>query len=410
MKLPLSALIPNVDNPRLIKDDKFDKLVKSIQDFPQMLELRPIVVDEDYTILGGNMRYKALKHLGHTEVEVTVAKGLSDQQKKEFVIKDNSGFGEWDWDIIANEWSHLPLTDWGVNLPEDWIKQEPAGEEGEFDPTPPVEPISVLGDLYELNAHRVHCASSTEADVVNKTLNGVIPILMVTDPPYGVEYDPNWRNEADRANGKSYSERAIGKVENDHQVDWTPAYSLFPGQVVYVWHAGRHAKEVAQNIEDCNFDIVCQIIWAKSNFAISRGDYHWKHEPCWYAVKKGKTHNWQGDRSQTTLWEINKPQKSETGHGTQKPVECMAKPIENNTAAGESVYDPFLGSGTTLIACEQLSRTCYGQELSPAYVDVIVKRYIKYMSGNNRPFTIRRNGIELSTTEIEKFHVPGSHT
>jgi DNA modification methylase len=165
---------------------------------------------------------------------------------------------------------------------------------------------------------------------------------------------------------------------NDDKADWREAWALFPGDVAYVWHAGLFAGVVADSLVACDFKLRSQIIWAKSNFAIGRGDYHWHHEPCWYAVREGKTGHYGGDRKQTTLWQIAKPQKSETGHSTQKPVECMKKPIENNSSPGQAVYEPFSGSGTTIIAAEQTGRCCYAIELNPAYVDVAVKRWQEF--------------------------------
>jgi DNA modification methylase len=201
---------------------------------------------------------------------------------------------------------------------------------------------------------------------------------MVTDPPYGVEYNPEWRNDRLGEGG-----RATGKVKNDDLVDWTDAYNLFPGNVVYIWHASLFTHIVGQNVIDCDFDIISQIIWVKNNFALSRGDYHWQHEPCIYAVKKGAKHNWQGARDQSTTWEISSQKKAETeneklGHGTQKPVECMARPIKNNSKPNEYIYDPFCGSGTTLIACEKLGRICLTQEFDPKYVDMTIKRWQKF--------------------------------
>jgi DNA modification methylase len=208
--------------------------------------------------------------------------------------------------------------------------------------------------------------------VVERVLD-VEPFLMVTDPPYGVEYDASWRNEADRANGKPYGASAVGKVMNDDRADWSAAWELFTGDVAYVWHAGNMAHIVAESLIANGLNIRSQIIWAKNQLVIGRGNYHPQHEPCWYAVRKGKAARFTDDRTQTTLWEIDKPQKSETGHSTQKPVECMARPIRNHDC--EVVYDPFLGSGTTMIACEQLGRKCRGIEISPAYVAVILQRY-----------------------------------
>ena len=201
-------------------------------------------------------------------------------------------------------------------------------------------------------------------------------MLMVTDPPYGVEYDAGWRNEAmpaknDPSRWRDGQGRATGKVANDDRADWHDAWVLFPGDVVYVWHAGNKAGEVADGIVRAGFDIRAQIIWAKNQLVIGRGHYHPKHEPCWYAVRKGATGHWVGDRTQTTLWEIDKPHKSESGHSTQKPVECMARPLNNHEG---DVYDPFLGSGTTVVAAEQTGRTCYGMELEPKYVAVTLER------------------------------------
>lgn len=201
---------------------------------------------------------------------------------------------------------------------------------------------------------------------------------MVTDPPYGIEYDAEWRNNALRADGTPIAGRAVGKVLNDDQADWREAWALFPGEVAYVWHAVNKSNIVADSLLACGFDIRAQVIWAKNQLVIGRGHYHPKHEPCWYAVKKGGTGHWQGDRKQTTLWEINKPQKSETGHSTQKPIECMRRPIENNSQPGDAIYEPFSGSGTTIIAAEQTGRRCYAMELSPQYVDVAVRRWQQF--------------------------------
>ena len=233
--------------------------------------------------------------------------------------------------------------------------------------------------------HRIICGDSTDAATVERLLAGVKPHLMVTDPPYGVEYDASWRNEAARTSkgmgNRAIGAGAIGKVMNDDRADWREAWALFPGDVAYVWHAGKHAGMVADSLQAAKFDVRSQIIWAKNHLAISRGDYHWQHEPCWYAVRAKATSHWSGDRKQSTLWQIDKPKKSETGHSTQKPVECMARPIKNNSSPGQAVYEPFSGSGTTIIAAEQLGRVCYAVELNPAYVDVAVRRWQDFASG-----------------------------
>jgi DNA modification methylase len=203
------------------------------------------------------------------------------------------------------------------------------------------------------------------------------PNLMATDPPYGVSYDASWRVEVDGG-----SRHALGKVANDDQVDWTAALKLFTGDVAYVWHAGVHAGEVAASLHGINFQIRAQIIWSKQHFVFGRGNYHWGHEPCWYAVRKGKKSNWHGDRTQSTVWEVknlnphggNKDEK-QTGHSTQKPVELMRRAILNHTERADVIYDPFLGSGSSMIAAEQTERVCYGIDIDPKYVDVAITRW-----------------------------------
>jgi DNA modification methylase len=239
-------------------------------------------------------------------------------------------------------------------------------------PEPPEEPVSCPGDLWVLGKHRVLCGDSTDGIGVRRLLDGAVPDLTVTDPPYGVEYDANWRNEAAEKGLIAHAASRVGVVANDDRIDWSEAFSLVPSSVIYCWHADRHASTVQRSLEDSGYEVRSQIIWAKSRFAISRGHYHWQHEPCWYAVRKGATAHWVGDRSQTTLWEIALDANVDGGHSTQKPVECMERPIRNHEG---DVYDPFLGSGTTLIAAERQGRRCYGVELNPAYVDVIVRRW-----------------------------------
>ena len=229
--------------------------------------------------------------------------------------------------------------------------------------------IAATGDIWCAGSHRVACGDSTDAASVTALLGGQIPELMVTDPPHGVEYDPAWRHRL----GTNQSARRE-KIRNDDQADWETAWALFPGSVAYVWHGALHAATVAESLVQHGFTIRAQIIWAKERLVMSRGDYHWQHEPCWYAVRvKG---NWTGDRKQTTLWTIpSGDQDAKTFHSTQKPVECMRRPMQNNSNPGQAVYDPFLGSGTTLIAAETTGRVCLAMELEGRYVDVAVRRW-----------------------------------
>ena len=383
-KRRIADLKEYANNPRKMTKDAFEKLVESLQSDGYHMRL---LVNLDGTIIGGHQRKKALLKAGFKktdEIEVLVPNRLLAETEYDRVnIRDNLPYGAFDFDILANNFDKQQLIDWG--MPEEWLTgdEEPEEEielsaEDEAIPDEPVEPITKLGDVWLLGDHRLMCGDSTDALAVERLLNGLKPNLMVTDPPYGVEYKPEWRNEVRNSNSKS-----VGKVLNDHRADWSETYSLFPGDVAYVWHSALHSHTFAQNLIDCGYKLVAQIIWSKSNFALSRGDYHWHHEPCWYAVKEGQPHAYNGARDQSTIWKINIRDKGgeKYSHGTQKPIECMLKPILNNSKPGEAIYDPFLGSGTTLIACEKSGRQCLGMELSPAYCDVIVSRWEK-MTGD----------------------------
>lgn len=380
--IKISDIISNPENPRVIKDDKFKKLVQSIKDFPEMLELRPIVVNAGLMVLGGNMRLKAAHEAGLKEVAVIRAESLTEAQQKEFIIKDNLGYGEWDWELINANWDTEQLTNWGLDIPA--FKLQDAQEDDYVVPDE-IETDIIAGDLFEIGVHRLLCGDSTNADDVGKLLGGKEPYLMVTDPPYGVNYNAEWRKGALPKTNPGKTGGMHGKVSNDDKADWVAAWSLSPSNVAYVWHAGIKSNVVQDGLEKSNYDIRAQIIWNKHQSVIGRGHYHIKHEPCWYAVKKGSKGNWAGDRKQHSVWDIPKPLNNETGHSTQKPVECMARPIANHDG---DVYDPFLGSGTTMVAAHQLNRRCYGMEIDPKYCQVIVDRMRKL----DPAIVIKKNG------------------
>lgn len=244
------------------------------------------------------------------------------------------------------------------------------------DDVPPIGDESGIkpGDLFALGDHRLMCGDSTKAEDVARLLGGAVPFMCVTDPPYGVNYDPAWRNVEAAKGHLAYAASRVGPVANDDRADWSAAWALFPGDVIYSWHpAGATSLVHAKALQDSGFALRMQIIWAKSNFPIGRGDYHVRHEPCWYAVREGRPSHRTDDRTQTTLWEINLDKNVEGGHSTQKPCECMARAIRNHDAP--EVYDPFLGSGTTLMAAETLGRRCYAMEIDPRYVAVAIKRW-----------------------------------
>lgn len=353
----------------------------------------PIAISSDYTIIAGHGRLEALKLLGETVVPVVRLAHLDvDVLRRGYTIADNKLAlkSDWDLDILRIEFEELTGLDFDpkqtyfsaaeieeILNPEVDVAYDDDGFEQ--DGVPEVV-VSKPGDIWLLGDHRLCCGDSTNDTHVQNLFGTLKPTLMVTDPPYGVKYDPEWRDGADLGVG----DKSRGKVLNDDRVDWTDAYKLFPGNVAYVWHSGKFTHIVAQNLNSCDFELVSQIIWAKQHFALSRGDYHWQHESCWYAVRKGCKHNWQGKRDQATLWEIknnnsfgNSDKEETFGHGTQKPLECMLRPIMNNSKPGDVVYDPFCGSGTTLMACEKAERICVAMELDPKYVDMIINRFLK---------------------------------
>jgi len=237
-------------------------------------------------------------------------------------------------------------------------------------PEPPVDPITKPGDLWLLGEHRLLCGDSTKADDVERLMAGAKAGMMVTDPPYGVNYDPEMRSTA----------KSVGKIANDDRASWLDAWSLFAGDVAYVWHANRFTSLVLEELESSGLKYVQMIVWKKPYPTFSMMNYHWQHEPCWYCVRPSGSRNWVGSPKESTVWDMTQPKdpygrsgEDKTPHPTQKPVEAMARPIRNHDH--QIIYDPFLGSGTTLIAAEQLGRKCYGMEISPQYCDVIVQRW-----------------------------------
>ncbi len=373
---PLDAVRPYANNPRQ-NDDAVEAVAESIRRFGFR---QPIVVDADGVIVAGHTRFRAAQRLGLATVPVHVATDLTPDEVRAYRLADNktAELASWDDAMLAIELEALRSTDidWTLlGFDEEELAKllAPAGTEGLTDPDAvpekPADPITKPGDLWLLGKHRLLCGDSTSATDVARLLDGAVPSLMVTDPPYGVEYDPEWRMDA----GLTGNTARMGKVMNDDRADWTEAWKLFPGDVAYVYHAGVFASTVQQSLERAGFAIRAQIIWAKDRLALSRGDYHWQHEPCWYAVREGGKGHRTDDRTQTTLWSIPARDDAGHGHGTQKPVECMERPVRNHLA--DLVYEPFAGSGTTVIACERTGRTCMAMELDPGYCDVVVRRW-----------------------------------
>lgn len=381
---PLSRLKPWGRNPRTITPARLEQLKAMIAASPEMLQARPLIALLDGTVIAGNQRLAAVAALGWESVPAVFV-DLDEAEAVEWSFRDNNPAGETDPDLAAELLAELgargrPLDMTGFAPVELTSLLRRIALEVDPDAVPPVpaKPRSVRGVVYELGAHRLMCGDATNAGDVTALLDGRVPHLCVTDPPYGVSYDPAWRNVEAAKGNLAYADRRVGEVTNDDRADWREAWELFPGDVLYSWHPpGATSLIHAAALQDSGFALRMQIIWAKSNFPIGRGDYHVRHEPCWYAVRAGKPSKRTRDRTQTTLWEINLDQNVAGGHSTQKPVECMARPIRNHLAA--EVYDPFLGSGTTMIAAEMEGRICLGLELEPAYCDVIRQRYADYV-------------------------------
>jgi len=402
----VADLAPYAKNARQHPPEQIDQIAASMERFGFTI---PMLVAEDGTIIAGHGRLMAAAQLGLAEVPVMVARGWSEEDRRLYTLADNrlAEIAEWDPEMLRIELGEL-REDFGIEdmsligfsaedlaeiLPDALIDTTGGLTDPDDVPEVPEVPVTRPGDVWILGKHRLLCGDSTVATDVEKVLNGVTPLLMCTDPPYGVEYDPSWRNQVGAAKTKR-----TGKVLNDDRADWREAWALFPGEVAYVWHGALHAREVIESLEACGFSLRSQIIWAKERLVLSRGDYHWQHEPCAYAVKKTGKGHWAGDRKQTTLWQIpSKDQDAKTVHGTQKPVECMRRPIENNSSPGQAVYEPFMGSGTTLIAAEISGRVCFGIELNPAYVDVAVERWQQFtgedavLSGSDETFNKIKN-------------------
>ena len=384
---PLSRILPYPGNPRKRKKRAVEKVAASIKEFGPR---QPIVVDEKGIILVGHTRRDAAALLEMKKFPVHQALGLTEAQKIAYRIADNRTNEETEWDLnllgvemkaLTGLEFNLDLTGFEMREVSSYLRGGP--RDGEDDVPAVQEAVTTQrGDLWILGNHRLLCGDSTSEVDVSRVMAGAPGkvSLMVTDPPYGVDYDSSWR--LDSGLNKEWQTRAEGKVTNEDRADWAAAWKLSPSTIAYVWHSGLHSHEVAMGLIACGFALRSQIIWAKTSLVIGRGAYHWQHEPCWYAVREGATATWMGDRKQSTVWAVQNMHRTQgnvddgkTEHSTQKPIELCRRPILNHTKAGDAVYDPFLGSGTTLIAAETESRRCLGLEIEPRYCDVIIRRW-----------------------------------
>lgn len=367
-------------NPRQWTKTELDKLKKSLQETPELLEARGILVypwEGKYLVLGGNMRLSALKALKAKDAPCVIFPENTPIDKlKEVVIKDNGSFGEWDFDSLANEWGDLPLTDWGVPAWEtdksDALTSEDAVDD-DFNESEVQESVCKMGDIWLLGEHRLMCGDSTNPEDISKLMDGELADLWLTDPPYNVAYE-----------GKTKDKLTI---ENDNKCDeefrefLIASYAaananMRAGAAFYIWHADSEGynfraacREVGWKVREC-------LIWQKNTMVMGRQDYQWKHEPCLYGWKEGASHNWYSDRKQTTLLVFDRPTRN-SEHPTMKPIPLIAYQMCNSTKPGDLVLDSFGGSGTTMIAAEQMGRRARLMELDPHYCDVIIARWEK---------------------------------
>jgi site-specific DNA-methyltransferase (adenine-specific) len=376
----------NPNNPRIIKDDKFKKLVQSIKDFPEMLDIRPIVVNKDGIILGGNMRYKACIEAGIKEPPYKVV-DLTEEQQKEFLIKDNVSGGEWDWEALASEWDVEQLDSWGLDMPSVEVEQLEA-EEDDFDaPEGGIETDIVLGDLFEIGEHRLLCGNSTQTDTFEKLMDGQLADMCVTDPPYNVAYEGKTKDALTIEND-SMGNDDFYKFLYDFYTALTTAVKK--GGAIYIWHASSEVINFGKAMVDAGWLLKQQLIWVKNTMVMGRQDYQWKHEPCLYGWLKGDSHKWYSDRKQTTVIEWDKPQRNGE-HPTMKPIGLFSYQIENSSKQGDIVIDAFGGSGTTMVACEQLKRKARVIEFDPRYCQVIIDRMKKL----DPSLVIKKNGVTM---------------
>lgn len=375
---------------------------------------RSILVDRRGCMIAGHKTFEQAKRLGlPIQVVTTDGKTLvvvrrrdldlkKDPAARALAIRDNR-VAELDlaWDPRVLE----ELRTQGIDFTTLWSdhewhellgrgpEQDPA-EDKVFEPGPTK---IQRGDLFALGSHRLLCGDATDPHDVATLCGDVAPLVMATDPPYGVDYDPAHRHRA-----YPRQRTAVGRVLNDHRADWSAAFRLFPGDVLYAWHAGIQSGTVAAALEAAGFDLRAQIIWSKQHFALSRGNYHYQHEPAFYAVRRGRSARWCGDRTQTTVWTVpnlnpmggaRAGENAPTGHSTQKPVQLFEIPFRNHTRAGDRVYDPFVGSGTALIAAEKLGRVALVMDLDPQYVQVTLNRWEAYTKRHATQLMKRRRTV-----------------
>jgi len=383
--IKVSGLKPNPNNPRFIRDERFEKLKRSIQDFPEMMSLRPMVISNGF-VVGGNMRLRAIKELGMKEVPEAWVKyaDLTPEEEREFIIKDNVGFGEWDWSMIANEWDVEQLEEWGLDVPG-FPETELEAEEDDYEIPEEIKTDIVLGDLFEIGPHRLLCGDSTDSDSVSRLMNGEKADMVFTDPPYGVNIK----------GGKNNSTIAGDITQTAIPFSFDLACNIATKDDARLYFCGGEGNiGLYQKLYEkfCR-QLPRHLIWVKNGFVMKPNGYHNQYEIIFhgYKPKGGGLNNWYGGRTEgeaSDVWQIKRDAASTYEHPTQKPIALPERAIKNSCPTSGLVYEPFTGSGSTMVAAHQLNRKCYGMELDPKYCQVIVDRMLKL----NPTLEVKRNG------------------
>jgi len=396
-RVPIGTIKNNPNNPRVIKDDKFKKLVQSIKDLPEMAEVRPVVVNTDMVVLGGNMRLKAMREAGWKDVPIQVVDWDEDKQRQ-FIIKDNVSGGEWDWEMLANEWDTEELQEWGLDLPDFDNAKELEAEEDDYEMPDELKTDIVLGDLFEIGPHRLLCGDSIDSDAVAKLMNGELADMVFTDPPWNVNY-----GAVKEGNAMGYKPRTImndSMSTSDFKDFMGSAFAMMAmyskkGCPTYVVMSAQEWGNLMLALHENDYHWSSTIIWNKSHLVMSRKDYHTKYEPIWYGWLNGAPRLCPlKDRKQSDVWDVDRPTKSEL-HPTTKPIELINIALKNSSVASNLVMELFTGSGSTMVAAHQLNRKCYGMELDPKYCQVIVDRMLKL----DPTLEVKSNGLPYKTAE-----------
>jgi len=401
-QVPLKDIKPNPNNPRIIKDEKFAKLVQSLKDLPEMASVRPIVVNQDMIVLGGNMRLKAMKEAGWKQAPVEVVDWDEDKQRQ-FIIKDNVGFGEWDWEMLANDWDTEQLEDWGLDIPAFDEPKELEAHEDNYEIPEEVQTDIVPGDLFEIGQHRLLCGDSTDSDAVARLMNGEKADMVFTDPPYNVNYIGKTKEKLKIQNDK-HNISEFRKIISD----------ALSNLILFTKRGGSYyvCIPLEVGVTDLFLErthLQSVLIWLKNTIVMGRKDYQQQTEPILFLLNDteeetyegiiygwnfGDSHEFYGGRKQSNIWKFDKPQRNGE-HPTMKPIPLVGKAMNNSSKEKDLTLDLFLGSGSTMVAAHQLNRKCYGMELDPKYCQVILDRMLKL----DPTLEVKRNGEPYKTAE-----------